>query len=222
MTDAAAQDWADWVHTLVDSRQTILPKRLQVPGPDAHQLQRILGSAAAAPDHGQITPWRFVLVPSAQRARLGEVFVQALCERDPLATAEQQGQAREKADRAPVLLLAVARLHGGDPEVDAAERLISLGCALQNILLTAHAHGFGAALTSGKAMKSQALRDLFDIAATEQAICFVSIGTAQSRRAARIRPQLADYVTELGPGGTGSAAVLAAKLHDEPEDGCAP
>lgn len=201
MSAEPATDWAEWVHTLVDSRQTILPKRLLEPGPDPRQLHRILGAAAAAPDHGCLLPWRFVLVPLAQRARLGEAFVRALCERDPQATDSQQQQAREKADRAPVLFLAIARLQGGDPDIDAAERLISLGCALQNILLTAHAHGFGAALTSGKAMKAGALRALFKLTDGEEAICFVSIGTPQSRRAGRVRPQAADYVSELaGPG----------------------
>lgn len=47
-------------------------------------------------------------------------------------------------------MLAIGQLESGDPDIDASERLISAGCAIQNILLTAHAIGFGAALTSGK------------------------------------------------------------------------
>ena len=52
---------------LMQTRQTILPKRLMAPGPDAEQLALILGAAASAPDHGQLLPWRFVLVPQASR-----------------------------------------------------------------------------------------------------------------------------------------------------------
>ena len=44
----------------------------------------MLEAAAAAPDHRQLLPWRFVLVPDGQRAALGAVFAQALAERgDP-------------------------------------------------------------------------------------------------------------------------------------------
>ena len=68
------------------ARQTILPRRLQAPGPDAAQLHALLSAAATAPDHDQLRPWRFVQVPQAQRAALGDVFAQALRERDAQAT----------------------------------------------------------------------------------------------------------------------------------------
>src|SRR5574337_190467 len=69
---------ADWVAALLQARQTILPKRLGAPGPDAAQLQAILAAAAHAPDHGCLLPWRFVLVPQDARAALAEVCAQAL------------------------------------------------------------------------------------------------------------------------------------------------
>src|SRR5574337_111222 len=152
---------ADWVAALLQARQTILPKRLGAPGPDAAQLQAILAAAAHAPDHGCLLPWRFVLVPQDARAALAEVFAQALRERDPEATPAQQEQAREKAYRAPVLLLVVVDELAGDPEIAPGERILSAGCAVQNLLLTATALGFGSALTSGKALQSRALRALF-------------------------------------------------------------
>jgi nitroreductase len=190
-------DVAELVAALIHSRQTILPKRLATPGPDAAQLATILASAAAAPDHGQLTPWRFVIVPESARGRLADVFAASLLERDAQATEEQVGQAREKAFRAPLLMLAIGRLAGGDPEIDATERLLSAGCAIQNMLLTAHALGFGTALTSGKALKSQALRNLFALTPQEQALCFISAGTAHKHKPGRQRPGTERYVTVL-------------------------
>jgi len=192
-----APDIAELTATLIHSRQTVLPRRLAAPGPDAAQLAQILGAAAAAPDHGQLTPWRFVLVPEGARWRLADVFATALLERDPQATAEQAQQAREKAYRAPLLVLVIGRLHDDNLEIDTGERLISAGCAIQNMLLTAHALGFGAALTSGKALKSTALRKLFALAPGEEALCFVSVGTAVKRRPTRQRPGLEQYLSVL-------------------------
>lgn len=191
---------ADLLAALLQARQTILPKRLGVPGPDAAQLQAILAAAAHAPDHGCLLPWRFVLVPQDARQALAEVFAQALRERDPAATPEQQAQAREKAYRAPVLLLLVVDELAGDPEIPPAERILSAGCAVQNLLLTATAQGFGSALTSGKALQSPALRALFALSERERALCFVSVGSVLSRKPARARPMPAQYLGTLVPG----------------------
>lgn len=197
LVDATAA--ADFAATLIHARRTVLPKRLAVPGPDALQLERILLAASAAPDHDELVPWRFVVVPAAARWRLAETFAAALQERDAEATAEQLAQAREKAFRAPLLLLAIARLGEANDEVPPAERLVSAGCALQNMLLMATALGFGSSLTSGKALHSAGLRQLFALAADEQALCFVNIGTAASTRKPRGRPGLERYVSELPP-----------------------
>jgi nitroreductase len=182
---------------LMEARQTVLPKRLTGPCPDLGALRHWLASAASAPDHGQLLPWRLLLVPAAQRPRLGQAFADALRERDPAATPEQREQAREKALRAPVLLLVVVNAAGGDPEVDLNERILSAGCAVQNLLLAATARGWGSALTSGKALKSRALRELFALGPAEHALCCVSIGSVSHRKPARPRPTTDDYVRTL-------------------------
>lgn len=190
---------AEWAETLIHGRRTVLPKRLAEPGPDAAQLQRILGAAAAAPDHHDLVPWRFVIVPAAARDALAETFAASLRERDAGATEAQLADARAKAYRSPLLLLAIARTGGDDPEISASERLVSAGCAIQNMLLMATALGFGSSLTSGKALRSQGLRALFGLDAQEEALCFVSLGTIAGAKRARVRPGLDRYVSELKP-----------------------
>lgn len=200
--DATDRECSRAAAELIHARQTVLPKRLLAPGPDACQLQALLGAAAAAPDHGQLLPWRFVIVPRTERASLADVFAQALRERDASATPEQLDQAREKAHRSPLLLLLVVDGDCGDPAVDLSERILSAGCALQNMLLMATAMDYGSALTSGKALGSKALRHRFELSAGEQALCFMSVGTVAARRPVRERPTVADYCSTLGPAPT--------------------
>ena len=195
----ADNELAAMVALLIQARRTVLPKRLMLPGPDTDQLGMILDAAASAPDHGQLLPWRFVLVPQAARARLGDVFGAALIERDAAATPEQVVQAREKALRSPLLMLVVVDGARGDPEIDLHERIVSAGCAVQNMLLMATALGYGSALTSGKALKSSGLRTLFGLSQGEHALCFVNMGTVQSRKGERLRPVSADYLSALSP-----------------------
>lgn len=95
---------------------------------------------------------------------MADIFGLALLDRDPSATAEQVDNAKDKAHRAPLLMLIIARLAGsapalenqrsesGEQEVSDAERLVSLGCAIQNMLLSTNTMGFGTGLTSGQAL----------------------------------------------------------------------
>lgn len=194
---ASPSQEAIFVEALINSRQNILPRRLSEPGPSAAQIEQLFRAAAAAPDHGQLRPWRFVLVPTDKRAALADVFAQALRDRDASATPEQIESAREKAHRAPWLALVVARLGPCDPDIPLLERMVSVGCAVQNMLLSAHSMAFGAGLTSGQAMSSAPMRRLFQLQPGEEAVCFINVGTASKRKAPRLRPEPTDFVTSL-------------------------
>ena len=197
MTPAEATDWAERVGELVRKRQQTSPKRLCDPGPSPEQVRELFTAAAQAPDHGLIRPWRFVQVSEAGRGRLGDAFALALLERDPEASAQQLQDARDKASRAPFLALAIGRMRDEHVEIPETERLVSLGCALQNMLLTAHAQGFGAGLVSGKAMDAKAIRRLFGIDDAERAVCFVVMGTVRQAKASRVRPLPETFVSTL-------------------------
>ena len=196
---AADHDGFGVARALIETRQNVSPKRLVEPGPSPQQFGALISLAAAAPDHGLLMPWRFVVVPAGQRHALAEVFALALIDRDPSATLEQIESAREKAYRAPLLMVAVACLGPREPDIPRLERMISMGAAVQNLLLGAHAMGFGAGLTSGQAMKSKRMHELCGLGPEEFAVCCVNIGTVSKRKsAARLRPAPAEFVSELG------------------------
>lgn len=183
--------------TLIHSRQHISPKRLGDPGPEPGQIETIISAAGAAPDHGLITPWRLIIVPPERRHLLGAAFAEALTARDAEATEVQKQDARSKAFRGPFLALMVARLDPALGPTHPQERVISAGCAIQNMLLVAHAMGFGAGLSSGRALYTDRMRALFGLSAHEQPLCFLTLGTVQKRKSARPRPGMADYTSTL-------------------------
>ena len=102
------------LRALLDSRRNTSPKWLDAPGPDAEELGRFFAADASAPNHGRLTPWRFVIVPSDKRPLLANAFASALGGRDPSATLEQIEAARHKAYRAPLLMPAI--VVNGDAE----------------------------------------------------------------------------------------------------------
>ena len=165
------------------------------------QLQTILAAAASAPDHRCLLPWRFITVPADRRDDLAEVFAQAPARTRPRRPPPHEvAKAREKGFRSPFLALLVVDAEKGDADIGLAERLVSAGAAAQNVLLMATALGYGSALTAGQSVRSAVLHRFFGLRASEQAVCFVNIGTALSHGTARVRPAVADYVHALGAG----------------------
>lgn len=181
----------------MDARVTVLPRRLTEPGPSEDDKQRILEAASTAPDHRQILPWRLIEIPLGAREGLARVFEDDLMGRDPLCTAEERERAREKAHRSPWLLAAVCREQDSEPLVSLHERYVSLGCAIQNILLTATALGFHASLTTGQALRSAAMADFIGVQPHEAMACFISIGTAGSLPKPKTRPHVHQYFSTL-------------------------
>ena len=178
---------------LIHGRTHVFPKRLGSPGPSKSQKETILLAANAAPDHGRMVPWRFIEIQESSRSVLGEVFRQCLLDRDQAATPIQQQEALDKASRGPLLLLAVANYKDSNEDISKQEKLISLGCAIQNILLSAYAFGFGSGLSSGRALQSDRVRSLFKLTNDEEPICFITIGTVLKNKPGRIRPGLSEY-----------------------------
>ncbi len=172
-----AADPGGFVQAIITGRFSVSPKRLVAPGPSAEQLQLMVEAAGCAPDHELLRPWRLIHIAASQREALADVFVRALLERLPAASPEAQTQARQKALRAPELVLAVARLDPPHADVPPSERHLALGAALMNLLLSAHGMGFAAMLTSGHALRTACFAKAFGLQRGEHAACFVSIGT---------------------------------------------
>jgi nitroreductase len=182
-----------FVKKLIHGRTHVSPKRLGNPGPNESQKHQILLAANAAPDHGRMMPWRFIEIQESSRDALGDVFLRCLLDRDQSATHIQRQEAQEKALRGPLLLLAIANYADKSNEIKKEEKLISLGCAIQNILLSAYALGFGSGLSSGKALESPRLGSLFSLKNDEDPICFITIGTVVKDKPSRIRPSPSAY-----------------------------
>jgi nitroreductase len=182
-----------FANALIHSRQHVSPKRLIAPGPNPSQKLEILNAAGAAPDHGKITPWHFYEVSQESRNLLGDLFADALITRDPSATSTQIDEAKQKAFRGPLLLLVTARLNNELDNIPEQEKLISAGCAIQNVLLMANALGFGSGLSSGKALYSQKMRELFLLKDKEQPLCFITIGTISAHKPNKQRPDASSY-----------------------------
>lgn len=167
--------------------------RLDEPGPDAAALDTIFRSALRAPDHGRLRPWRFIVIPRERRERFGEVMAQALQLREPNAPPEALARERQKALRAPVIVVVAAHTKPSDKIPD-VEQIISTGAAAQNIMLAAHALGFGAMWRTGPAAYDATVKRALGLAPEDAIIGFLYIGTRGGGSSPLPRPVPEEFV----------------------------
>lgn len=181
------------IFDLMDSRCHVAPKRLVTPGPNDQQKHLLLRAAGTAPIHGGGVPWHIYEISENSRLQLGEVFVKNLKRRSEDVTSEQCDEAFSKALRGPYLLLMVAKHGAADVDIPRNENIISASCAVQNILLMAHSMGFGAGLSSGKALYGTELKQLLKLSNDDEPLVFITIGTVKSHRAEHMRVSVTAY-----------------------------
>ena len=183
------------------TRHSVAPPFLGDPGPDDEQLRRILEAGAAAPDHGRLRPWRFVVVRGEARGRLGEVFAQALLRRDPEAGESALEQERQRPARAPLVIAVVGRIDRDHPKIPAVEQTLSVGAAAQSMLLAAHAHGFGGKWLTGANAYDDHVRQALGAGAGDIVAGFLHIGTVTGSAPSVPHAVPGDHAVEwLGPG----------------------
>lgn len=168
--------------------------RLQEPGPSQDELDAILRSALRAPDHGRLRPWQFLVISGEERSRFGLLLADALKGRDPNATQETLERERQKALRAPVILIVAARIKPGTkiPEV---EQVVSAAAAAEHIMLAAQALGYGAMWRTGEPAYDAGVKEGLGLQASDAIVGIIYVGTPVAAPREPARPELADFVT---------------------------
>lgn len=180
-------------------RRSVSPRRLTEPGPDFGQVTAMIEAACAAPDHCRLRPWRFVLIRNDERARLAELFYAAARETHGSLSDDQAARAREKAMNGACLIAVVGIIRDDVPDVPPHEQWVSVGAAMQNILLAATSFGFGSMIVSGDKVATRVLRDGLGLGPAERLLGFVAIGMVSKQPTATERPEVDDVLSIWPP-----------------------
>ncbi len=192
----ALNDRSDMLR-LMETRRSASAKAMTWPGPDAAELDRLLAIAARVPDHGKLTPWRFIVFEAEARERAGEVLVARYRELHPGHGEETLAQQRQMFSRAPCVVAVVSSVIPDHPKIPEWEQVLSAGAACQNLVLSATAMGYGAQwITGWFAYDEQVLR-AFGLQDGERIAGYIYIGTPAEVQADRPRPEPASIATRF-------------------------
>lgn len=168
-------------------------RALSVPAPDEAALDLILSSAAAAPDHGRLRPWRFVVIQGNALERFGDLLADQLRRTHPSSSEETLQRERQKAFRAPMIVVVAAICTPGG-KIPVIEQILAAGAAAQNVMLAALALGFNSMWKTGAPAYDGEVKAALGLEAKDAIVGFMYLGTEVSKPDAPVRAPVGDLV----------------------------
>ena len=178
------------------SRNSVPARLLNEPAPEGAELQEILDCAMRAPDHGALRPWRFLIIRGDARQRLGEVFAEALCRRDPLADAEARQKEIGRPMRSPLIVAVCAKIVDDHPKVPPVEQIVACGAAAQNMMNAAHAKGYASIMLTGANAHDPLVKQALGLEPRDEIIGFLYFGTPDAAPRLKKRPRAEEFTGE--------------------------
>ncbi|AWB67661.1 NAD(P)H nitroreductase [Saccharobesus litoralis] len=164
--------------------------QLTEPAPEGDALQAILDAGVRAPDHGALTPWRFIVFSEAARNDLGEIYAEA---------AEQSGASDDKVEkaknmplRAPLVIAIIADVKPSD-KIPRLEQVISAGCAVQAMQMAAFAQGFDGIWRTGEFAYHPYVKQQLKLKDEDEIVGYLYLGTAKQQAPTKQRPSAKDF-----------------------------
>jgi nitroreductase len=185
---------------LLKTRRSIKAVELSPPGPSPAEIDTLLTVASRVPDHGKLTPWRFIVFEGEARRAAGDAIAKFFRAKYPDAKPEQIEAERERLTRAPLVIAVVSRAapHAKIPEW---EQVLSCGAAAMNLVTAAHALGYGANWITEWYAYDRGVLDALGLKPHERIAGFIHIGRPPGPPEDRPRPPLAEIATRFAPKG---------------------
>ncbi len=166
---------------LARRRSTSAPL-LAAPGPSDAEITKLIRLAARVPDHGKLAPWRFIVLPTAEKTQYAAKLEALAQSRGDLKLVAKL--AKLKIPPMGIAVIASPRTH----DVPEWEQLMSAGAVATTLLYAAQAMGYRANwITDWYAYDAEA-KALLGLKAGEEVTGFIFIGTSTETPLERERP----------------------------------
>lgn len=180
--------------TFLARRRSASALSLGAPAPGRSDLDKMLQLAVRVPDHGKLSPWRFVIFEGEAKAAF-IAGLEAIAARRPDAAkaAAKLGKIRQP----PLTVAVISSPHAG--EIPEWEQRLSAGAVCLMLIIAAQAMGYGANWITDWYAYDPRVDALLGLAANETIAGYVHIGTPAEAPLERVRPDLDAIVTRWAP-----------------------
>ena len=162
---------------LVKERRTIQPKDYTAREVHREIIERVIGNAVWAPNHGMTQPWRFQVFTGAARERLSD-FLGAEYTRLTPPEKFLQRKFDNMTQRPLQSTVAVAVCMARDPKgkISELEEMLAVACGVQNMYLTCTAYGLGGFWSTGAAITGGGMRQFLGLGEDDRCLGLFYMG----------------------------------------------
>jgi nitroreductase len=165
------------VFETIAARRSIKPEKMKSDPIDAGLLERVLAAANWAPTHGMTEPWRFVVFQGEGRRALAEAVVDTMqTDGDPLGADDPRRTSTYDKMLRPPVVAAIICAPSPNPKIVEHEELISVGMAVQNVMLAARSVGVASYWTSGQKAFSPKMAKFLGLVPPARCLGFLYLG----------------------------------------------
>lgn len=181
------------------NRRSVVVRAMQEPGPNEADLEKILRTGMRVPDHGRLTPWRFIVIKGDAREKMGTILGAAFRKANPDCIDEQVEIETERFLRAPVVIAVASRTNPGH-KIPEWEQILSSGAACQNMLTAALSMGYAAQWITEWYAYNDYVKAALGLQPADRVAGYIYLGSMEEAPTDRARPDYADIVSEwTGP-----------------------
>jgi nitroreductase len=184
--------------SLLQQRHSVPSRQLGEPALGEAALHALLEAAIRVPDHGKLVPFRLIRLQGEAKLTFGERLAAIAIRNNPDMSEAKLEKERGRYTFAPLVIAVVACLHA-DSKVPEIEQKLCAGNVAYNILVGAHALGYGGQWLTGWAAYDREVAGIIGLADNEHVVGFVHLGTPQIDVPDRERPALAELLSTWTP-----------------------
>ena len=176
------------------TRRSTVARMMDEPGPSDDEMKKIMKAGMRVPDHGRLTPWRFIVIRGDARDTIGNVIADAFKRNNPDAIEEQIEIEQERLTRAPVVIAVVSRVQK-EHKIPEWEQVLSAGAACQTMLIAAQSMGYAAQWLTEWYAYDDDVKVAIGAEAGDEIAGFVYLGTGTGKLSDRARPEYDNIVS---------------------------
>ncbi|MFM9423468.1 MAG: hypothetical protein RIR06_1929 [Bacteroidota bacterium] len=157
------------ISDLIQSRRTIAPENFTERKIQREQIEKLIQCAVFAPNHKNTQPWHFHVFLDESMNLLRETLPTLLPESETSKINRMNIRLNQTSS-------AIIVTYTPSENVDEEEELIASACAIQNMLLMAHASGFSGFWSTPKFIKTKGFLELLELPLNQKCLGIIYFG----------------------------------------------
>lgn len=172
-------------------------KMVVAPAPSDEELALALQAAVAAPDHGNLTPWRFKLIRGENIQKFADLGITIRQRSDNPFPEEKVAASRQWLSEVPLIIAVACHIDYSNTKIPESERMLSAGCAVMNMMNALNALGYGTFWSTGIATYDDEFQAALGFDSLDYRFMgFLTVGTPKVAIPKKERKSYTEFVEE--------------------------